>query len=96
MSKVTRVLIALAAVDAVLLASRALPVFTSLLTNVLVLIAFFAIARRALILDQRLGFEGAGSLGHGTESDGAVDIGGWSRARSSGLVTISRMASLTA
>src|SRR5690348_11188399 len=48
MSKWTRILIALAALDAVLLASRALPVFTSLLTNVLVLVAFFAIARYLL------------------------------------------------
>jgi sigma-B regulation protein RsbU (phosphoserine phosphatase) len=48
MSKWTRILIALAAVDAVLLASRALPVFTSLLTNVLVLVAVFAIARYLL------------------------------------------------
>jgi sigma-B regulation protein RsbU (phosphoserine phosphatase) len=48
MSKLARILIALAALDALLLASRALPVFTSLLTNVLVLVAFFAIARYLL------------------------------------------------
>ena len=48
MSKGTRILIALAALDAILLASRALPVFTSLLTNVLVLVGAFAIARNLL------------------------------------------------
>jgi len=48
MSKWTRILIAVAALDAVLLASRALPVFTSLLTNVLILVGAFAIARYLL------------------------------------------------